>query len=363
MPQFVRISKFLQNKKFFATPSGGGSFLERGKIQLVHTFEDVISLENLLLAWEEFVRGKRDKSDVQEFKHSLADNIIQLHQDLGSHTYRHGGYYNFSICDPKPRSIHKASVRDRLVHHAIHRILYPFFDRTFVVDSFACRIDKGMHCAINRLRAMAYEVSQNHTRTCWVLKCDIKKFFAHVDHGILMEILGEYIADQNILWLLREVIESFHVVPGRGLPLGNLTSQLFANVYMNVFDQFVKHRLKARYYMRYADDFVLLSHDRDWLLTQLPVLREFLEKRLRLYLHPNKVSIQTYAAGIDFLGWVHFPDHRVLRTATKRRMMRRVSEQPSDATIQSYLGLLKHGNTFGLKKEFLQRAWLWRNNG
>lgn len=328
------------------------------KIQLGHTFNDIVSLENLLLAWQEFVRGKRGKRDVQEFGYALMDNIVQLHQDLSSRTYRHGGYHRFSICDPKPRIIHKASVRDRLVHHAIHRILYPFFDRTFVADSFACRVDKGMHRAINQFRAMAYKVSANHTRTCWVLKCDIRKFFEHIDHGILMRLLGEHISDEGILWLLREVIGSFCVAPGRGLPLGNLTSQLFVNVYMNVFDQFVKHRLKARYYVRYADDFVFLSRDRQWLERIIPAIRNFLDERLKLQLHPSKLFLKTFASGVDFLGWVHFFDHRVLRTSTKRRMMRRMRACPAPEVVQSYLGLLPHGNTFRLRHEVLHAAWL-----
>lgn len=323
------------------------------KIQLVHTYQDIISLENLLLAWQEFVRGKRGKWDVQEFGCSLMDNIVQLHQDLVNKTYRHGGYHRFSICDPKPRVIHKASVQDRLVHHAIHRILYPFFDRTFVADSFACRVDKGMHRAINRFRAMAYKVSENQTRTCWVLKCDIRKFFEHIDHGILMRLLGEHISDEGILWLLREVIGSFYVAPGRGLPLGNLTSQLFVNVYMNVLDQFIKHQLKARQYVRYADDFIVLSRDRRQLERMIPTIRDFLIERLKLQLHPDKIFLKTLASGVDFLGWVQFPDHRVLRTNTKRRMMRRVRVCPAPEAVQSYLGLLSHGNTFGLRQEVL----------
>lgn len=341
---------------------GGGYFLERMKIQLGHTYENIISVENLLLAWQEFVRGKRGKGDVQEFGRFLMDNVVRLHEELACRTYRHGGYYNFSIADPKPRSIHKANVRDRLVHHAIHRILYPFFDRIFVADSFTCRVDKGMHRAINRFRTMAYMVSVNHTRTCWVLKCDIRKFFEYIDHGVLLQILGEYIPDKDIMWLLREVINSFHAAPGRGLPLGNLTSQLFVNVYMNVFDQFVKHHLKISYYVRYADDFVILSRDRQWLEHLTPVIRNFFAERLKLQLHPDKIFLKTFASGVDFLGWVHFFDYRVLRTNTKRRMMRRISMNPAPEVVQSYLGLLSHGNTFGLRQKVLHAAWLYSDS-
>ena len=220
-------------------------------------------MENLLNAWREFSRGKRGKKDVQEFALRLMENIFALHRDLANLNYTHGGYQEFRISDPKPRAIHKASVRDRLLHHAIYRILYPFFERTFIADSFSCRNDKGTHRALNRFRASAYRVSKNHTRTCWVLKCDIRKFFASIDQNMLLNILYSYIPDPDIFWLCRRVITSFSGgAPGKGLPLGNLTSQLFANVYMNLVDQFVKHELKAKFYIRYADDFVILSDNR-----------------------------------------------------------------------------------------------------
>ncbi|MCX6781238.1 MAG: reverse transcriptase domain-containing protein, partial [Candidatus Magasanikbacteria bacterium] len=159
------------------------------KIQLGHIFEEIISVENLCAAWGEFLNGKRGKADVQEFGRRLADNIVQLHSDLADGSYRHGGYYAFRIADPKPREIHKASVRDRLVHHAIYRILYPFFDRTFIADSFSCRDGKGVHRALRRFDCMARSVSQNHHRTAWILKCDIRKFFASINHEILVGIL------------------------------------------------------------------------------------------------------------------------------------------------------------------------------
>ncbi len=152
------------------------------------------------------------------------DNIFLLHRDLTNHNYRHGGYQAFNISDPKPRNIHKASVRDRLLHHAIYRILYLFFDKVFVSDSFSCRLGKGTHKALNRFRVFAYTVSKNNTRTCWVLKCDIRKFFASIDHKILLDILNSYIPDKQIILLLEEIIESFSTKPGVGLPLGNLTS-------------------------------------------------------------------------------------------------------------------------------------------
>lgn len=322
------------------------------RIQLRHRFEDVIRVENLLLAWKEFLRGKRRKPDVAEFSLRLMDNIFALHRDLVKRVYHHGGYHAFNISDPKPRNIHKASVRDRLLHHAMYRILYPFFDRTFIADSYSCRLHKGTHKALNRFRAFAYRVSQNHTRTAWVLKCDIQKFFANIDHEVLIRILSRYIPDPDIIVLIQEIVESFSSTrPGIGLPLGNLTSQLFVNVYMNEFDQFAKHTLKAKYYIRYADDFVILQENRTGLEELIPSISDFLYDTLRLKLHPDKIFIKALASGVDFLGWVHFPDHRVLRTATKRRMIKRVRTNPTSATINSYLGLLGHGNCHTLRKD------------
>ena len=238
------------------------------KIQLRHNFEDIISSDNLLEAWKEFIRGKRNKLDVQEFSLKLMDNLFILHEDLNSGKYKHGGYKAFNISDPKPRNIHKASVRDRLLHHAIYRILYPFFDKIFISDSYSCRIKKGTHKALNRFRAFAYTVSSNHTRTCWILKCDIRKFFASIDHIVLQNILKKYITDADILWMLDQLINSFNTKDkiDVGLPLGNLTSQLFVNIYMNEFDQFVKHSLKAKYYIRYADDFIYFSINLNFIL-------------------------------------------------------------------------------------------------
>ena len=322
-------------------------------IQLAHKYEHIISLENLLEAWKEFLNGKRSRRDVQIFERNLMGNVIALHQDLADKTYTHSPYQAFNISDPKPRNIHKAAVRDRLLHHALYRKLYPFFDKTFITDSYSCRLNKGTHKAINRFRQFAYMESKNHTKTIWVLKCDIRKFFGSIDHFVLKEIIRSYIPDENIRWLLSRIIDSFQPIrEGMGLPLGNLTSQLLVNIYMNEFDHFVKRKLKAKYYIRYADDFVVLSHDKSVLLKNVRYIVHFLNEKLKLSLHPDKVFIKTFASGVDFLGWVHFPDHRILRTTTKRRMLKNLSKNPTKEALASYLGFLKHGNTHKIKRVF-----------
>ena len=325
---------------------------------LYNSYEDLISIDNLLLAWQEFVKGKRSKKDVQLFSFNLMDNIINLHNDLKNHTYRHDGYQCFKINDPKPRTIHKALVRDRLLHHAVYRILYPFFDKTFIPDSFSCRINKGTHKAINRFREFSYKVSKNNTKTCWILKCDIKKFFASIDQNILINILQEYIIDKDTVNLLEKVIFSFYpntpiyAVAEIGVPLGNLTSQLFSNIYLNKLDQFVKHNLKLKHYIRYADDFVVLSEDKKYLESTTWLIDSFLQNKLRLIINQNKIFIKTLNSGVDFLGWMNFYDYRVLRTKTKKRMLRKIKENLTTETLNSYLGLLKHGNTNKIKNEF-----------
>jgi len=318
-----------------------------------HIFHNIISVKNLLSAWREFLRGKRRRKDVAEFSLNLTDNILALHHELIDKTYRHGPYHAFKINDPKPRDIHKAEVRDRLLHHAIYRILYPRFDRIFIFDSYSCRFNKGTYRAMDRFRQYARIVSRNHTRTAWVLKCDVRKFFASIDHATLKDVLKRRIKDENILWLFDEIIDSFHTENklGVGLPLGNLTSQLLVNVYMNEFDQFLKRELRVRFCVRYSDDFVIVHENKLHLENLLPAISDFLETRLHISLHPNKIFIKTFSSGIDFLGWAHFPHHRTLRTATKRRISKRLCQNQSEETKNSYLGLLDHGNTYKLKRK------------
>lgn len=305
-------------------------------------------MENLLLAWKEFVKDKKYKPDISEFSIHLSLNISSLHQDLIHKTYIHGKYKSFAINDPKPRSIHKATVRDRLLHHAIYRVLYPYFDTKFIHDSYSCRKGKGTHRAIERFHHFALKASENNTKTLWILKCDVRKFFASIDHVRLLQILGTYKLDINTLSLLERVIESFSTRNNKGLPLGNLTSQLLVNVYMDWFDQYMKHRVKAIYYIRYADDFLVMSRNKEELKDILIQIKHFLKDNLALELHPNKVSIKTFASGVDFLGWVNFPTHKVLRTSTKRRMLKNLESNQKPETLQSYLGMLSHGNTYEL---------------
>lgn len=208
---------------------------------------------------------------------------------------------------------------------------------------------------MNKFREYARMVSHNHTRTAWILKCDIRKFFANIDHKILIDILKKNIPDADAVWLLKQIITSFSsTASGRGLPLGNLTSQLLVNIYMNEFDQFLKRKLKVRSYVRYADDFMILHENRSYVETLIPNISAFLETQLGLSLHPHKIFIKTFSSGVDFLGWVHFPHHRTLRTATKKRVFKRLNRSPIYETVASYRGLLAHGSTHKLQKRITE---------
>lgn len=345
-PQFIKTLGFLQDSSLGGC-SGGGA---------VHGYEYITSFKNLLEVWEVFSRDKKHKKDVSVFALNLFENLKVLEKELQEKTYKHGIYEHFIVNDPKKRDIHKASVKDRIVHHLLVKELYPYFDKKFIHDSYSCRVNKGTHKAIFRFESFSRKVSKNNTKTCWVLKCDIKKFFANIDHNILKEILAKQIQDKDTLNLLENIIGSFSArkdLAENGLPLGNLTSQLLVNVYMNEFDQYVKHILKVKYYIRYADDFVILDINKIELENFLSQISEFLKNNLKLTLHPDKVFIKTLASGVDFLGWVHFPYHRVLRTSTKRRMFRNLQTNQKLNTIASYLGMLSHGDSYELSKQLL----------
>lgn len=317
----------------------------------MHRYQDIISLKNLFFAWEEFIKGKRKRKDVIEFSQRLSENIFNLHSDLFNRQYTHGIYRAFKISDPKPRDIHKATVRDRLLHHAVYRILYPYFEKRFIYDSYSCRDMKGTHRAMDRFIHFHRKVSKNSTKTCWVLKCDIRKFFASIDHKRLLEVIARHDIDTDTQSLIAKIVESFDSgTTDRGLPLGNLTSQLLVNVYMNEFDQYMKHTLKIKYYIRFADDFVIISYDKSFIEKTLNTITSFLSSNLLLNLHPDKVFIKTFSSGVDFLGWIHFPYYRILRTSTKRRMIKSLKTNSRPASIASYKGMLKHGNTFKLRR-------------
>jgi retron-type reverse transcriptase len=312
------------------------------------------------LAWSEFKKdGKLKKSDVGIFAAELEENIFALNEELALEKYRHGGYKKFAIYDPKRRIIHKASVRNRLLHRAIFRILYPLFDKIFIFDSYSSRVGKGIHKAKKRFEQFALKISKNNSRTIYILKCDVRKFFDNIGHKILFKFLSDKIKDKKVLRLLLNIISSFETESEKGIPLGNLTSQLFSNIYLNCFDQFVKRELRIKFYIRYADDFAIFSEEKEILENLAVTIENFLEKKLALAIHPDKISIRKWFQGIDFLGFVHYPNYSILRIKTRKRIFRKVLEKKTDIvdkklfrqTIQSYKGIMNHCRGFHTKRK------------
>ncbi|MFA5967153.1 MAG: reverse transcriptase/maturase family protein [Patescibacteria group bacterium] len=331
-------------------------------------YNRIISLENLLEAWQEFVIDKRSRKDVQQFQRDLMANIIKLHRDLASGKYYHSAYSPFKISDPKPRNIHKAKIRDRLLHKAIYRMLYPIWDKTFIFDSYSCRNNKGTHRAFIKLADVSRKISKNYTRPCFALKLDIRKFFDSVDHKVLIDLLSERIEDKELLKLLHKIISSFEHSPGKGMPLGNLTSQLFANVYLDPLDQFAKHCLKAKYYLRYADDFVFLSNNPDELLGYLVEVNQFLKTELKLKMHPDKISFRKLNWGIDYVGYIALSHYRLPRAKTVKRIDKKISQSLKAGDLDyiakampSYLGYLGHADAHKLSDNLLRKVMKWHS--
>ena len=351
-------------------------------------FNKIISLENLFASFDEFKTDKRNKKDVLKFEWNLEKNILDLNRELKYHKYEHAVYTKFRICDPKPRIINKATVRDRVLHHAIFRILNPVFEPSFISHSFSCQIGKGTHRGVRTLAKTLRQVSRNNTVTCFALKCDIRKFFDSVDHAILLEIIKKKVKDTDAIWLLENIIKSFP--PGEpnrgrdscrrqaslfgtrhGIPIGNLTSQLFANVYLNELDYYMKHELKIKNYLRYTDDFVIVDSSKDELVELLPKIEHYLSKNLKLKLHPHKVEIRKFTNGIDFLGYVVLPHHIKLRCKTKRRIFTKTRKRIMDyklglitkytleQSLNSYLGTMSHADAFCQQEELKNKFWFW----
>ena len=297
-------------------------------------FDEITSFQNLLLAAGKAQRGKRFKPATARFNLNLEKELLALQQELRNQDYRHGKYRDFFINDPKRRLISAAPYRDRVVHHALCNVIEPLFDRTFIYDSYACRRGKGTHAAVRRYSTFA-------RKRRYVLKCDIQKYFQSVDHEILMGAIERKIRCRRTLRLIREIVGSrvdnrlclyfkgddlfTPIERRRAIPIGNLTSQFFANVYLNGFDHFVKERLGCRFYLRYVDDFVVFHDSKQRLHEIHRQMAEYLES-LRLKMHKRKCRIYRVSDGVSFLGYRIFPTHRLLKKDNALRMRRRLKK-------------------------------------
>lgn len=339
-------------------------------------FDAIISWDNLLLAYHKASRHKRGKRSVASFEHQLADHLLQLQNELTTHTYQPGNYVHFMIHDPKLRKISAAPFRDRVVHHALCNLIEPMFERSFVFDSYANRVDKGTHRAVDRLQFFA-------KRYRYVLRCDLVKFFPSIDHAILAQILAGVIRDEAVEWLARVIVSSGEGVladeydmvyfPGdnleavfrpRGLPIGNLTSQFWANCYLNPFDHFIKRELRCQGYLRYVDDFALFSNSKTELWEWKHALIERLAKN-RLTVHESAAQVIPVSAGIPWLGFVVYPTHRRIKSRNvvkfSRRLHARWSEYTSgqitfaefDTSVKGWVNHVRYADTWGLRRHIL----------
>ncbi len=350
-----------------------------------HLYLQIASFDNLLLAFYKARRGKRSHPNVASFEFDLETNLLKLQNSLQTETYRPGRYHNFNITDPKPRLISAAPFRDRVVHHALCNLIEPLLERGFIYDSYANRKGKGTHAALDRAQAF----SQNYA---YVLKCDIEHFFPHIDHQILFGQLSHRLADPQTLRLCRLILESgaaihqgippaffpgddlFAAIRPRGLPIGNLTSQFWANVYLNPLDHFIKRELKCLAYCRYVDDFLLFSNSKADLHHWRAAIIEYLAS-LRLTLHENEAQVFPVETGIPFLGWRLYPHHRLLRKRNGLAFQRRYAEmrrdyadgkisfERLDASVQGWVAHARHGNTWGLRRSLLSASILPSHQG
>ncbi len=324
-------------------------------------YDQVCDFQNILESYKQARKCKLNSDYVIHFEWELEKNLFEIKEKLENQIYQFGQYKQFYVFDPKRRLISAAPFGDRIVHHALCRVIEPIFDQGFIFDSYACRKNKGTHKAILRLknfmRRLSFEISEEALENKksfasggWFLKGDIAKYFDSIDHDILFCLLKKKIGDKKVLDLLWNIICS--TSGNTGIPIGNLTSQLFSNIYLNELDKFIKHQLGAKYYIRYVDDFILLDSDKAKLKNWREQISDFLESHLLLRLHPKKREILPFRVGIDFLGYHVFTDHILIRQATVRRFWRRFkSGQMPKLSVDSYLGHFQFADYFGLKRK------------
>ena len=325
-------------------------------------FERVFSFENLYMSYLKARRGKNNSSEVLEFTYDLENNLAALQKKLQNGTYRTGKYRCFTIFEPKKREISALPFKDRVVHHAVCNVIEPLFEKAFIFDSYACREGKGTHAGANRLQYFLRKNSKN----CFALKCDVKHYFPSVNHEMLKKMVREKIADKKLLALLDHIVDS----PGgkKGIPIGNLTSQLFANIYLNKLDYFIKQGLKAKHYLRYMDDFILLHESKKQLQCWKKQIEQFLHS-IKLLFNEKKANVFPTCSGVDFLGYRLFAFHRLIRKSTVKRFLHRIkakirkfhsgeiSFKKLTESFNSWEAYLGHGNSYALKKSIYRSCF------
>lgn len=354
-----------------------GPGIPDGERTIMNDFEKIWSFENLYKAHCSARKGKRGEKEVIEFEMNLGRNLTKLSDEIRSGKYKLRGYYTFMIHDPKERIIHALYYPDRVVQHCIcDEVLMPLIDQKLIYDNAACRKNKGTHFALDRLSGFLHRFYKEHKDEGYFLKCDIRKFFDSIDHEVLKEKLVRIVKNRDVLRILFDIIDSYETHPGKGLPLGNQTSQWFAIYYMDRFDRYIKSNLKIRYYTRYMDDCVLIHEDREYLSQCRILLSDYLNRELKLEFN-TKTQIVPIRGGVKYLGFHFYLTERgkvirKVKQATKYKYRRRIKSMAKayrkgmlsmseiNQVLNSYNAHLEHGNTYHLRKKIMSEAVFYR---
>lgn len=369
-----------------------------------------VELVALFTAYFECRKNKRNTANALAFEIDYENNLVQLCEELNSGTYKIGRSIAFIVDKPVKREVFAADFRDRVVHHFIISKLNHLFEKQFIYDSYSCRVGKGTHFGIQRIDKFIRQCSSNYTKDCYILKLDLQGFFMSINKNILYAKLEKFIKEKYqahdkelIIKLSKQVIFNdptknciikgyksdwdnlpqtkslFYSKPNCGLPIGNLTSQVFANFYMDSFDHYMKHDLKIRYYGRYVDDFVIVHEDKEYLKKVIPRLSEYLQTELQVTIHPKKIYLQHYSKGVKFLGAVILPNRIYIANRTKGNFYNAIEKQNQIArdhkptkedkadflsSKNSYLGIMKHYKSYNLRKGmiFKRLSGYWFNH-
>lgn len=352
---------------------------------------EIYDYENIYLAWKQASKGKRYRNEVLEFERNLEENLINIQNHFIYGSYVQGKFREFYVNEPKRRLVMALPFPDRVVQWAIYRQLFPLLEKQFIEDSFACRVGKGTHKAADRLQYWLRQVDRK-PENYYYLKLDVAKYFYRIDHQILLHILSHKIGDKPLMDLLQSIICDTNTAFGlalptdgigvtdemprlwhRGMPIGNLTSQMFSNVYLNELDQFCKHHLKLHYYVRYMDDIIILGDSKSELHRVKMEISSFLDNHLKLHLN-NKTTIRPCTMGVEFVGYRLWATHRKLKKKTARKMIhsarylgkarreRNISKERFRGIVASYRGALEHFNSVGLRNK-MNRAYIKGRRG
>lgn len=306
-------------------------------------YTTICSIENLRLADSKARKGKKNQYGIKVFDKNSETNLFLLHEALINRTFKTSPYETFKVFEPKEREVYRLPYYpDRIVHHAVMNEMEKIFVSVFTADTYSCIKGKGIHAAVEKMK----QYLKDKEGTTYCLKLDIRKFYPSVDHEILKQLLRRKLKDKDLLWLLDEIIDS-----APGLPIGNYLSQYFANYYLTPFDHWIKEKKGIKYYFRYADDIVVLSNNKSELQSLLFEIKEYLKVNLNLIVKQNYQVFPVAARGIDFVGYVFFHTHTLMRKSIKQNFARMVSKNKNDASIASYNGWAKHANTINLRRK------------